>query len=262
MTTTMWWHRWRPDRCARCQRMQRQCATGKASRFYTQLQPYPIRCAQAQQEAGQMFLLFVSFQSPSIQPEYTNVCLQMRLASAYRSACGREPNFTAVGINPGLPHCTVDYIWYTPQARRRPHPCCFQHLCQLIIPAVAASCQCSFGCLARHIQRTGILCSGRQSRHSQRLHTCAQHPSQASMAINSNSTDIPTPRSHLYTDRGCGNQLRGCLRRRMGADCSLVRCCSRRTCQCCSTAGRRRRSPATTFLWWRSTTCSRRREQA
>ena len=36
MTTTMWW---RPDRCARCQHMQRQCAAGKASCFYTQLQP-------------------------------------------------------------------------------------------------------------------------------------------------------------------------------------------------------------------------------
>ena len=41
----------------------------------------------------------------------------MRLASAYGSVCGREPEFTAVGINPGLPHCTVDYMWYTLQVR-------------------------------------------------------------------------------------------------------------------------------------------------
>jgi hypothetical protein len=45
----------------------------------------------------------------------------MRLASAYQSVCGAEAAFTAIGINPGLPHCTVDYIWYTPQVRcRRP----------------------------------------------------------------------------------------------------------------------------------------------
>ena len=42
-------------------------------------------------------------------------CAQMRLASAYQAVCGVEAAFTAIGINAGLPHCTVDYIWYTPQ---------------------------------------------------------------------------------------------------------------------------------------------------
>lgn len=40
---------------------------------------------------------------------------KVSVASAYHTVCGRETDFSAVGIYHGQPHCTVDYNWYTPQ---------------------------------------------------------------------------------------------------------------------------------------------------